>query len=553
MSSSIINNKEEINATKTDIIGIQRDIDNLRTGVAVQDENFRITNKIKYTGHTDWRIRLEIYSNIPDTNSFLNSNLLFNNDYNLEYVDYVHLLGPELINSNILEFNTYSNCNVFDGDYLRTYQDETYRHYIYDNFNNRLLIRFTLNMLLKQSIDYIDINTFNNLPDYTYFINQQFSGSNINPQYSNLNKGWNTIDWYFIHDKDDNKPFVLGFNPLLHNSVKNKVELITGFLENRNNVITSDYSSFQYNINYVNELDSQYIIKQQSTINHNFTFSETFNYKISGITSNTKDFQINFGSYNFDETLEDKITFKLIEITNNNDELLKLTNLKLSYSNLKYNNTLSNNNYYEIGFDKKYIFTQSHFVNSNKDDYIITDNNTITQFNLSFNSALDTFNFDINIEYYFETRENDINKILTIQHKDISEKSLDNKVIVMKDGSVGIGTDNTHEYSLYVNNINFSKKGIYCADDITILSDAQFKTNIKTIENPIEKLMALRGVSYNRIDRDINETRYGFIAQEVLDILPEACDGQNGIKNTDILALLVEAVKEIYKNDNNKK
>jgi hypothetical protein len=59
--------------------------------------------------------------------------------------------------------------------------------------------------------------------------------------------------------------------------------------------------------------------------------------------------------------------------------------------------------------------------------------------------------------------------------------------------------------------------------------------------------MALRGVSYNRIDRDINETRYGFIAQEVQKIVPEACDGNNGIKTTDIVALLVEGFKELAK------
>ena len=123
---------------------------------------------------------------------------------------------------------------------------------------------------------------------------------------------------------------------------------------------------------------------------------------------------------------------------------------------------------------------------------------------------------------------------------------------VVKDQKIGIGTDDSQDYSLYVNNISTEKKGIYCADDITILSDEKHKTNIKTIENPIEKLMALRGVSYNRIDRDINETRLGFIAQEVQKVLPEACDGSNGIKTTDIVALLVEGFKEICKKNDKK-
>lgn len=540
MSLSIISNNTNIQTNKDSISGIQEQIQNIEQGVALRDEH----NIIRYSGNTDWRIRLEIYSNIPEDNNFLsNENLLFNNKYSLEYVDYIHLLEKTLIDSNILKIDTYTNYHRFDGIYENSLQEETYRHYIYQNYNNRLLLHFSLNILLKQPVNYIPLDRHTNT---IYFINQVYNDNQST--YSNLTKGWNTINWFFIHDSNNQQPFILGFNPLLHNSIKDKVELVTGFLENRNNVITNNYNSLQYTIHNLNNENNKYIIKQQSIIPQEYIYSQTFNFYLANIDNNTCNFDIDFSSYNFNN----EIKFKSIMFSNNNypDNNFIFSNLKLSFNN----KTLLNDKYYEI--IDKYTFTQSHF-NNNKNDYIInTDLTNLITFNLEIGTIPLSFDFNINIEFYFEEREPepeseiDVNTILSFQHKDIVEKELDNKVILMKDGSVGIGTDNTGEYSLYVNNINFDKKGIYCADDITILSDMRYKTNIKTIENPIEKLMALRGVSYNRIDRNINETRYGFIAQEVLEILPEACDGQNGIKNTDILALLVEAVKEMYKNEN---
>ena len=77
-----------------------------------QHYNIITKNKIKYTGHNDWRLKLEIYSNIDDTPD-LTSNLLFDNTYSLEYVDYIHLLADynEIADSNIIKFVDYKSCN----------------------------------------------------------------------------------------------------------------------------------------------------------------------------------------------------------------------------------------------------------------------------------------------------------------------------------------------------------------------------------------------------------------------------------------------------------
>jgi hypothetical protein len=73
--------------------------------------------------------------------------------------------------------------------------------------------------------------------------------------------------------------------------------------------------------------------------------------------------------------------------------------------------------------------------------------------------------------------------------------------------SVGIGTTSPSQ-RLHVNGGN-----ILCSGDITAFSDKRLKKDIKTIDNPIEIVKSLRGVSYTRIDTD--QKGIGVIAQEI--------------------------------------
>jgi hypothetical protein len=92
---------------------------------------------------------------------------------------------------------------------------------------------------------------------------------------------------------------------------------------------------------------------------------------------------------------------------------------------------------------------------------------------------------------------------------------------------------------------------VNASGDITAYSDARVKTNIKTIENALEKTLALRGVSYNRTDNQDPNTKIGVIAQETLPILPEVVnqnnDGMYNVSYGNITALLIEAIKEQQK------
>jgi hypothetical protein len=81
-------------------------------------------------------------------------------------------------------------------------------------------------------------------------------------------------------------------------------------------------------------------------------------------------------------------------------------------------------------------------------------------------------------------------------------------------------------------------------------SDERIKTNIRTIENALDKTLLLRGVNYNDIRIDPDQLRMGLIAQEVELIIPEvvhtdANTTMKSIEYQNIVGLLVEAIKEL--------
>jgi len=82
--------------------------------------------------------------------------------------------------------------------------------------------------------------------------------------------------------------------------------------------------------------------------------------------------------------------------------------------------------------------------------------------------------------------------------------------------------------------------------EITESSDERIKENIETLENSLDKVKLLRGVSYNKIGESNQEV--GFIAQEVQEVLPEIVredkEEMLSVSYARTVALLVEAIKE---------
>ena len=82
-------------------------------------------------------------------------------------------------------------------------------------------------------------------------------------------------------------------------------------------------------------------------------------------------------------------------------------------------------------------------------------------------------------------------------------------------------------------------------------SDSRLKENIKDISWGLIDILKIRPVSYHWKDDKINQgVQFGFIAQEVQDIMPEAIKefGEDiiylGLEKDDIYATLVKAIQE---------
>jgi|GEM_PF-3619665 len=119
-------------------------------------------------------------------------------------------------------------------------------------------------------------------------------------------------------------------------------------------------------------------------------------------------------------------------------------------------------------------------------------------------------------------------------------------------GTVGIGTATpSATYALDVTGDVRATSGMY-AVGFYYTSDQRLKENVQTIENPIEKIMALRGVNFQW--KETKKQDMGFIAQEVEQVLPEVMgtrpDKTYGeiktVKYANIVALTVEAIKDLY-------
>lgn len=130
-------------------------------------------------------------------------------------------------------------------------------------------------------------------------------------------------------------------------------------------------------------------------------------------------------------------------------------------------------------------------------------------------------------------------------------------------GITGWGNDGAWDFQIYGTGgqqgfltSNWGSWGAYCDTsgnwtangNVTAYSDERLKDNIEPIENPIEKIKAIQGVTYNRNDIEGNPRQTGVVAQQVEKVLPEVVmTSKEGIKHVaygNMVGLLIEAIKE---------
>ena len=112
----------------------------------------------------------------------------------------------------------------------------------------------------------------------------------------------------------------------------------------------------------------------------------------------------------------------------------------------------------------------------------------------------------------------------------------DTKFVIESGGDVGIGTDSPGA-KLDVN-------GEIKTVDINVTSDINLKTNVKSIQDPLEKVLQIRGVTFDW--KSSHKSSAGVIAQEVEKILPELVtdSGTKSVNYNGLIGLLIETVKE---------
>ena len=107
---------------------------------------------------------------------------------------------------------------------------------------------------------------------------------------------------------------------------------------------------------------------------------------------------------------------------------------------------------------------------------------------------------------------------------------------------VGVGTTNPTT-KLHVVGDTFVT-GVVTATDFNSTSDARLKTNVQVIDDPLEKVLQINGVSFNWIEND--KPSMGVIADNIEEVVPELVSDTDPktVNYNGLIGLLIEVVKE---------
>lgn len=126
-----------------------------------------------------------------------------------------------------------------------------------------------------------------------------------------------------------------------------------------------------------------------------------------------------------------------------------------------------------------------------------------------------------------------------------------NGLVIKENGFIGMGNSDP--------TVRLQVNGDIIANSIAGSSDIRYKTNIRPVENALDKVKSLRGVYFNWNQKAFptkefsDKTELGFIAQEVEKVIPEVvindktAEEYRAVKYDKVVALLVEAIKEQQK------
>jgi len=116
----------------------------------------------------------------------------------------------------------------------------------------------------------------------------------------------------------------------------------------------------------------------------------------------------------------------------------------------------------------------------------------------------------------------------------------------LQSGNLGIGTTNPTSRLQVQGNVRVV--GVITCTDIDSTSDINLKTNIKPIENSLEKILQINGVNFTW--KETQQPSMGVIAQELEKVFPELVkqsDSHKSVNYNGLIGVLIEAIKEQQK------
>ena len=284
---------------------------------------------------------------------------------------------------------------------------------------------------------------------------------------------------------------------------------------------------------YLSNLNPSITISGNSSNNYSYLriLNNLGDYTI-GINSNINKNYLNYDNFNIRDNKNNRIIFRHINYNDNNNNQLIFGN--------------SNNIIFDLNIEPIATNTTNKISLGYPYRYLIQNNFSIYDWDRHFKENV--INTDCMLNVYGNVNLSSINNTSFI--KCIATEYPNEKI------SVNIGGAQTRNgfifnvegNAYFSSNINI-QNDIYVRGTLGNVSDIRFKENLKIIEKSLDKIEKITGYTYNRRDTGRRET--GLVAQEVLEILPEAINKDNedyyNISYGNMSGLLVEGIKELNK------
>jgi hypothetical protein len=453
-----------------------------------------------------------------DINIYIYHPINYNYNYSFNAsidVDLKYTIKTNVISGIHKELKITSNFNnIYNIDYLNDNYKKDYQYNIINNLKENIIIDGYSNLFNFNDItlNYYDVNRLSNcnvlidiiLPQYHIKLKDNNKNYYINGKNSNFD--------IIYQDNDIIKPIL----NLTNNSVLTIDKLIVKDISITGSIY-DDYANIFCNeeFNTINIKNNHLYVNTENNFSILFNTDYINNYNIHA--------NVIFGNKN-----------------RNTDQLISLQ----SSTNNSYIDfiTLTENDIYKLGK------TDNHFNLLHNNDNVLKISKNNSFITISNIDAIDTNNDGIISSTELSLSTNIISSIINTNYDyDFNNGRLQNIKNINYTSNL-VFTEN-QKISMVMNKDDITiHKRLICNSGVTTGSDSRIKENINIIENALDKIDKLNGVSYYNKLSGFNEI--GLIAQDVQKVIPEVVSDEGlvlGIQYGNMIALLIEGIKELRK------